>query len=76
MKCERKIAIGLDASAQPGNGRGVGVEMDARHAGPHHPSVSENVARREAQRFEDMGLGFRSATKNILGHTDPTVSIG
>jgi hypothetical protein len=48
--CEGEIAVGLDASAQPGDRLDVGIEISARDTGPHHPPVGENVAGREAQR--------------------------
>lgn len=50
IMCEREIAVGLDASAQLSDRLDVGIEINARDTGPHHPPVGENVAGREAQR--------------------------
>jgi hypothetical protein len=48
---EGKIAVGLDAAAQPGDRFGVRVKLLLCDASNHHPSVGKDIAWREAQRF-------------------------
>ncbi len=64
------IAVGLDASAQPSDRFGIGAELQLGEADEHHPPEGKDIARREAKRLVDMGLGFRAATQKILGQTD------
>ena len=41
-----------------------------------HPAVRKNVARADAQRFEDVRLGLLVAAGKILPHTDRCVGVG
>src|SRR5271168_3983537 len=56
--CVGEIAVGFEAPTKPSHRLGVGIEQQLRVAGEHHPLVSEDIARGDAKRLKDMGLGF------------------
>ena len=69
------ISVGFDAPAQPGNRFRVGAERQLGETDKHRPPVGVVIARREAKRLVDMGLGFLAATESKLGETDERVSV-
>ena len=70
------ISVGFDASAQPSNRFHVGAEKQLGETDVHQPPVGVVIARREAKRLVDMGLGFLAATEKKLGETDEAMSVG
>ena len=70
------ISVGLDAPAQPSDRFLVGAEQQFGETDKHHPPVGIGIARREAKRLVDMGLGLRAATEKKLGETDEGMSVG
>jgi hypothetical protein len=73
---EGEIAVGFEAPTEPSRRIGFGIEQQLRVAGDHHPLVSEDIARGDAKRLEDMGLGFLGATERVLCETDESVRGG
>src|SRR5450755_355033 len=59
--CHWLITIGLNASPQPNHRLVVGPKVYLGDADKHHPSEGKIIARREAKRLVDMGLGFLAA---------------
>ena len=57
------ISVGLDAPAQPGNRFHVGAERQLGETDKHRPPVGVVIARREAKRLVDMGLGLLAAAE-------------
>ena len=72
---EREVAVGLDASPEPGQRFNAFVELNLGHADPQQPPEGENVGGREAKRFKDIGLGLLGSTEKILAETDPAMSV-
>ena len=65
--CDRKIAVGLDATAQPSDRIRVGDAAAFAEACERHPLVSVDIARRDTKCLLDMGLGFLGVAESILG---------
>jgi hypothetical protein len=69
------IWIGLDAPADPRDRFRVGTEMQFEHADTELPTEGADIARREAERLVDVGLGFPAATEKKLRPTDENMSV-
>ena len=71
-----KISVDLDATAQPSDRFLVGMSCNLAMPTNIIQLVSEDIARREAKRLVDMGLGLLAATEKIFGKTDERVRAG
>src|SRR5689334_13532596 len=56
------ISVGFDAAAEPPDCFSIRVNLHLGKAGYHEPAMGEDIARREAKCFVDMGLSLGSAT--------------
>jgi hypothetical protein len=52
------------------------MAVESGKAGNPHPAEREDIARRQPERLEDMGLGIHGAGDKILAQTDPGVRVG
>ena len=70
----RKVAIGLNASAQPNDSFGICADLYLGHACNMHPAVGEDIPRGETESLEYMAFCLSSAAHKIPGNTDGAVS--
>ena len=54
----------------------VRAEKQLGETGKHEPPIGVVIARREAKRLVDVGLGLLAATEKELGETDEGMSVG
>ena len=68
------IPVCVEPAAHPDDRFGIGTELCLRKADPYHPSRTQVVARRKAERLVDVRFGFCASTKEILGEADESMS--
>src|SRR5260370_28293405 len=72
---EGPISVGFDTAKEPIDRFEVCCELQLGSADIHQPPEGEDIARRKAQSFVDMGLGLCATTHNKLVDTDERVRI-
>ncbi len=73
---DRKISVGLDAPARPGNGFLIGTCLRLGITYPRHPHIGGGIPWRKSERFQDMRFCFLAAAGDIFGKADLGVSDG
>jgi hypothetical protein len=72
---EGMISVCLNASTKPGDGFCVGIELQLGEADRYHLPMGGRISWRATERLVDMRFGLGAPTENIVGETDPTVSL-
>ena len=67
---ERKISVGINGTAFPGNRFLIAPQLQLGNASQKHPMIGHDVSRTKPQRFNNMALGFLGAADSILSVTD------
>src|ERR1700741_4751389 len=70
------ISVDVNRTTEPRGRLLVGAELELAEARENHPNIGVRIARTEAKCLLDVGLGFRAATKQILGGADGPVRAG
>src|SRR5258708_6793903 len=69
------ISVGFDAAEEPADCFSVCFDLQLGVADCHQPPEGEDIARREAKCFVDMGLSLCPAPHKILGNADFPVRV-
>jgi hypothetical protein len=72
---ERKIPVGLDGTTKPRDRILIAPHIEFGEPREIYSDIGVRIARTEAERLLDMGLGFLAATDEIHGLTDHCVGV-
>src|SRR5450755_3749298 len=72
---DRIISVCFDAAAEAANCFGIRVKLQFGEADQQQPIEGEDIARREAECFVDMGLSLCGATHTCFCLTDERVGV-